>query len=141
MAEETKKDDVQPETEVKTEVDPKLNKIIEEVGKLTVVEMANLVKAMEEKFGISAAVAAAGPAAGGEAGGEEQSEFTVVLTAAGGQKIQAIKAVREATGLGLKEAKDMVDSAPSEIKKGLSKADADELKQKLEASGATVELK
>jgi large subunit ribosomal protein L7/L12 len=95
---------------------------------------------MEEKFGVTAAVAAAGPAAAGEAV-EEQSEFDVILTAAGEKKVNAIKAVREATGLGLKEAKGMVDGVPSAIREGASKEEAEELKAKLEAAGATVELK
>lgn len=122
----------------------KFNKIIEEVEKMTVLELSELVKALEEKFGVSAAapvmVAAAGAAAGGEAA-EAKSTFNVELKVAGDQKIQLIKAVREATGLGLKEAKDIVDAAPKVVKENLPKADAEELKAKLEAAGGVVELK
>lgn len=117
----------------------KFNDIIEKIEKLTVVELAELVKALEEKFGVSAAMpVAAGAAAGGEIA--EKTEFTVVLKAAGDQKINVIKVVKEATGLGLKEAKDIVDAAPKNVKEGLKKADADELKKKLEDAGAVVEL-
>lgn len=118
----------------------KFNDIIEKIEKLTVVELAELVKALEEKFGVSAAapVAAGGAAAGGA--GEEKTEFNVVLKAAGDQKINVIKVVKEATGLGLKEAKDIVDAAPKNVKEGLKKEEADELKKKLEEAGATVEL-
>ena len=116
--------------------------ILEAIGNLTVLELSELVKAAEEKFGVSAAapVAVAGAAAGGDAAAE-QTEFTVVLKEAGGGKINVIKAVREATGLGLKEAKALVDGAPAPVKEGVSKADAEDLKGKLEAAGATVELK
>jgi large subunit ribosomal protein L7/L12 len=107
-------------------------------------ELNELVKAIEEKFGVSAAAMAA-PAAGGGGGGaaaaEEQTEFTVMLTEAGAQKVSVIKAVREITGLGLKEAKDVVDGAPKAVKEGLSKADAEAAKKKLEEAGAKVELK
>ena len=117
--------------------------ILEAIGNLTVLELTELVKAAEEKFGVSAAapvaVAAAAPAAGGAAA--EKSEFDVVLKDAGASKINVIKAVREATGLGLKEAKALVDGAPAPVKEGVSKADAEDLKGKLEAAGATVELK
>lgn len=117
--------------------------ILEAIGNLTVLELSELVKAAEEKFGVSAAapvaVAAAAPAAGGAAA--EKSEFDVVLKDAGASKINVIKAVREATGLGLKEAKALVDGAPAPVKEGVSKADAEDLKSKLEAAGATVELK
>lgn len=117
--------------------------ILEAIGNLTVLELSELVKAAEEKFGVSAvapvAVAAAAPAAGGAAA--EKSEFDVVLKDAGASKINVIKAVREATGLGLKEAKALVDGAPAPVKEGVSKADAEDLKGKLEAAGATVELK
>lgn len=114
---------------------------IEAIEKMTVMEIADLVKAMEEKFGISAAmpVAAAGAAAGaGEAA--EKTSFNVFLKASGDQKINVIKAVKEATGLGLKEAKDLVDGAPKMVKENLKKEDAEDLKKKLEAAGATVEL-
>lgn len=115
--------------------------ILEAIGNLTVLELSELVKAAEEKFGVSAAapVAVAAPAAGGAAA--EKSEFDVVLKDAGASKINVIKAVREATGLGLKEAKALVDGAPAPVKEGVSKADAEDLKGKLEAAGATVELK
>ena len=125
----------------------RLNKdqILEAIENMTVLELSELVKAMEEKFGVSAAapvaVAAAGGAAPAAAGGEEKSEFTVVLAAAGDKKINVIKAVREATGLGLKEAKELVDGAPKPVKENVAKAEADELKAKLEEAGATVELK
>ena len=110
---------------------------------MTVMELNELVKAIEEKFGVSAAAMAA-PAAGGGGGGaaaEEKSEFNVVLTDAGANKVSVIKAVREITGLGLKEAKDMVDGAPKAVKEGASKADAEAAKKKLEEAGAKVELK
>ncbi len=119
-----------------------LNNIIAEVEKLTVAELAELVKAMETKFGVSAAMAA-GPAAGGsgDAGGDEKTAWDVMLKDGGAQKIAVIKVIREATGLGLKEAKDIVDAAPKAVKAGMPKADAEELKKKLEAAGAVVELK
>ena len=121
-----------------------LNKIIDELSKLTVVEAAELSKQLEEKWGVTAAAAVAAPAAGAAAGGapaEEQNEFTVVLASAGDKKINVIKEVRAVTTLGLKEAKDLVESAPKEIKSGVSKKDAEEMKKKLEAAGAKVELK
>ncbi|BBI58989.1 50S ribosomal protein L7/L12 [Vreelandella sulfidaeris] len=115
--------------------------IINAVADMTVMEVVELIEAMEEKFGVSAAAAvAAGPAAGGEVA-EEQTEFDVVLTSAGDKKVNVIKAVREITGLGLKEAKGAVDGAPATIKEGLSKDDAEAAKAKLEEAGATVELK
>ena len=115
--------------------------IINAVAYMTVMEVVELIEAMEEKFGVSAAAAVmAGPAAGGEVA-EEQTEFDVVLTAAGDKKVNVIKAVREITGLGLKEAKGAVDGAPATIKEGLSKDDAEAAKAKLEEAGATVELK
>ena len=117
-----------------------LNKIIEDLSKLTVVEAADLSKQLEEKWGVTAAVAAA-PAAAGAAAGEEKSEFTVFLAAAGDKKINVIKEVRSITGLGLKEAKDLVEAAPKEVKAGVAKKDAEEMKKKLEAAGAKVELK
>jgi len=117
-----------------------LNKIIEDLSKLTVVEAADLSKQLEEKWGVSAAVAAA-PAAAGAAAGEEKTEFTVFLASFGEKKINVIKEVRAITGLGLKEAKDLVEAAPKEVKAGVSKKDADEMKAKLEAAGAKVELK
>ena len=117
--------------------------IMEAIETMTVLELSELVKALEEKFGVSAAApvaVAAAPAAAGAAA-EEQSEFDVILTAAGASKINVIKVVREITGLGLKEAKDLVDSAPKAIKEKISKADAEALKAKLEEAGATVEVK
>ncbi|MGN1270989.1 MAG: 50S ribosomal protein L7/L12 [Clostridia bacterium] len=114
--------------------------MIEEIKKMTVVELADLVKAIEEEFGVSA-VAAAAPAAGGAAvAAEEKTSFDVVLKDAGANKIPVIKVVRDATGLGLKEAKDLVDGAPKTIKEGVSKDEAEELKAKFEEAGATVEL-
>jgi large subunit ribosomal protein L7/L12 len=117
--------------------------ILEAVGSLTVMELNDLVKAFEEKFGVSAAaVAVAGPAAGGAAAAaEEQTEFTVVLAATGDKKVEVIKVVRAVTGLGLKEAKDLVDGAPKPVKEGISKADAEALKKQLEDAGAKVEVK
>lgn len=117
--------------------------MIEEVKALTVLELADLVKALEEEFGVSAAaatVAVAAPAAGGAAA-EEKSEFDVVLVEVGASKTGVIKAVKEITGLGLKESKEIVDNAPKAVKEGVSKADADEMKKKLEDAGAKVELK
>lgn len=110
---------------------------------MTVLELNDLVKAIEEKFGVSAAAMAAPAAAGGgaAAAAEEQTEFTVVLAAAGDKKVEVIKVVRAATGLGLKEAKDLVDGAPKPIKEGVSKADAEALKKQLEDAGAKVEVK
>ena len=118
-----------------------LNKIIEDLSKLTVVEAADLSKQLEEKWGVTAAVAAAPAAAGAAAGGEEKSEFTVFLTSFGEKKINVIKEVRAITGLGLKEAKDLVEAAPKEVKAGVPKKDAEEFKKKLETAGAKVELK
>ena len=119
----------------------KIDDILESIDKLTVVELADLVKNIEEKYGVSA-VAAAAPAAGGAAGAaaEEKSSFNVVLKEAGAQKIQVIKVVKDVTGLGLKDAKDMVDGAPKTVKENVAKEEAEELKKKLEDAGATVEL-
>ena len=121
----------------------KVTAIVEELKALTVLELSELVSAVEEEFGVSAAaaVAVAAPAEGGAAAAEEKTEFDVILTAAGAQKIQVIKVVREATGLGLKEAKEIVDSAPSTVKEAVPAADAEALKEALTAAGATVELK
>ena len=120
----------------------KKEEMIEEIKKMTVVELADLVKAIEEEFGVSAVAAAAPAAAGAVAGAaaEEKSTFDVVLKDAGASKIQVIKVVRDATGLGLKEAKDLVDGAPKTLKENVSKEEAEELKAKLEEVGATVEL-
>ena len=119
----------------------KIEKLIEEIDALTVVELNDLVKAIEEKYGVSA-VAAAAPAAGAVAGGaaEEKSSFNVVLKEVGANKIQVIKVVRDATGLGLKEAKDLVDGAPKTVKEGVSKDEAEEIKEKFTAAGAVIEL-
>ena len=119
-----------------------LNKIIDELSKLTVVEAADLSKQLEEKWGVTAATpVAAAPAAAGAAPAEEKTDFTIFLAASGDKKINVIKEVRAITGLGLKEAKDLVEGAPKEIKKGVPKKEADEAKKKLEAAGAKVELK
>ena len=119
-----------------------LNKIVEELSKLTVVEAADLSKQLEEKWGVTAAApVAAAPATDASAPAEEKTEFTIFLTASGDKKINVIKEVRTITGLGLKEAKDLVEGAPKEVKKGVSKKDAEEAKKKLEAAGAKVELK
>ena len=118
-----------------------LNKIIEDLSKLTVVEAAELSKQLEEKWGVTAAAPVAAAAPGAAAGGEEKSEFTIFLAAAGDKKINVIKEVRAITGLGLKEAKDLVEAEPKEIKAGVAKKEAEERKAKLEAAGAKVELK
>lgn len=117
-----------------------LNKIVEELSGLTALEIADLTKMLEEKWGVTAVAAAAAPAAGGTAAAEEKSDFTVVLEAAGDNKIAVIKEVRAITGLGLKEAKDLVDSAPKNVKEGVPAAEAEEMKKKLEAAGAKVKL-
>ena len=121
------------------------DQILEAIGNKTVVELADLIEAFKSKFNVSV-VAAAGPAAGGAGGAaapavEEQTEFTVILKEGGAKKIQVIKVIREITSLGLKEAKDLVDGAPKTVKEGVSKAEADELKKRLEDQGAVVELK
>ena len=119
--------------------------ILDKISSMTVLELSDLIKAMEEKFGVSAAaaVATAAPAAGGAAApaAEEQTEFSVILASFGENKVNVIKAVRELTGLGLKEAKDLVDGAPKPVKEGVSKADADAARKKLEEAGAKVEVK
>ncbi|MEN9759724.1 MAG: ribosomal protein [Pseudomonadota bacterium] len=124
------------------------DQVLEAIGAMSVLELSELIKAMEEKFGVSAAAAAvavAAPAAaaggGGGAAAEEKTDFTVVLAAAGDKKVEVIKVVRAATGLGLKEAKDLVDGAPKPVKEGVNKADAEALKKQLEEAGAKVELK
>jgi large subunit ribosomal protein L7/L12 len=121
-----------------------LQKIVDDLSKLTVLEAADLAKLLEEKWGVSAAAAvavAAGPAAGGAAAAEEKTEFTVVLAAAGEKKIEVIKEVRALTGLGLKEAKDLVEGAPKPVKEGVNKEEADKIKATLEKVGAKVEFK
>ena len=120
--------------------------ILDKIASMSVLELSELIKAMEDKFGVSAAaaVAVAGPAAGGgapAAAAEEKTEFTVMLTSFGENKVNVIKAVREITGLGLKEAKDLVDGAPKPVKEGISKADSEAAKKKLEEAGAKVEIK
>ncbi len=132
---EEKKDVVVPE---------KFEKLVSEIEKMSVLDLSELVKVLEDKFGVSAAapmMMGAMPAAGAAAAAEEKTDFDVELTAAGAQKINVIKAVREVTGLGLKEAKDLVDGAPKVIKEKVSKADAETIKKKLEEAGATVTLK
>src|SRR5213083_3598870 len=122
-----------------------VDKVFDELGKMSVLELVELKNKIEEEWGITAAapmaVAAPGAAAGDGAAAEEKTSFDVVLTAAGGQKIQVIKVVRAVTGLGLKEAKDLVDSAPKPVKEGLAQEEADQIKAQLEEAGATVELK
>lgn len=117
--------------------------ILNAIAEMPVMELVELIEAAEEKFGVeaTAAVAVAGPAAGGEAAAEEKTEFDVVMTSFGGNKVAVIKAVRGATGLGLKEAKEVVESAPKAIKEGVSKEEAEELKKQLEEAGAEVEIK
>jgi large subunit ribosomal protein L7/L12 len=121
------------------------DKVFDELGKMTVLELVELKKKIEDEWGITAAapvaVAAPGGGGGGEAAAEEKSSFDVVLTAAGGQKIQVIKVVRAITGLGLKEAKDLVDGAPNPVKEGVAQDEADSIKAQLEEAGATVEVK
>ena len=117
----------------------KIDELLETIDSLTVVELAELVKGIEEKYGVSAAAVAA-PAAGGAAAAEEKTSFNVVLKEAGANKIQVIKVVRDATGLGLKEAKDLVDGAPKTVKENVKKEEAEELKAKFTEAGATVEL-
>ncbi|MDO8557768.1 MAG: 50S ribosomal protein L7/L12 [bacterium] len=127
------------------EVPAKFEKLVEEISKMSVLDLSELVKVLEKKFGVSAAapmmMAAAGAGAGAAEEAEEKTSFDVVLKEGGAQKIAVIKVVREATGLGLKESKDLVDGAPKTVKEGLDKAAADELKKKLEEAGATAELK
>lgn len=126
--------------EAEVEVPAKFKALVEQVESMSVLELNELVKVLEKKFGVSAVAVAAAPAAGGAAA-EEQDSFTVVLADAGAQKIGVIKVVKEVLGLGLKEAKDLVDAAPSDLKSGVKKAEAEELKKKLEEAGAKVELK
>jgi len=122
-----------------------VTKVVDLIGGMTVLEVADLVKEMEEKFGVTAAVpmmaAAAAPAGGGEAAAEEKTSFDVVLTSSGDKKIQVIKVVRAITGLGLKEAKDLVDGAPKPVKEGIEKAEAEDIRKQLEEAGGVVELK
>lgn len=141
-AEEATTEETASDVDESVEVPEQFKALVEQVENMSVLELHELVKVLEKRFGVSAAaVAVAGPAAGGDAGGDEQSEFTVELADAGAQKIAVIKVVKEACGLGLKEAKDMVDGAPADVKTGLKKEDAEELKTKLEEAGAKVNLK
>lgn len=141
-AEETKTEESSSDVDETVEVPEQFKALVEQVEQMSVLELHELVKVLENRFGVSAAaVAVAGPAAGGDAGGEEQTEFAVELAEAGGQKIAVIKAVKEALGLGLKEAKEMVDGAPAVLKEGVKKEEAEELKAKLEEAGAKVNLK
>ncbi len=132
------------EEKTSVEVPAKFADLVSSIEKLSVLELSELVKVLEDKFGVSAAapmMMGAAPAAGAAAGAEEKDEFTVELTSAGDNKINVIKVVREVTGLGLKEAKDIVDGAPKAIKEGINKADAENLKKQLEEAGGTVTLK
>lgn len=145
---EDKKDAAPKEAEDKKEVEvpEKFKKLVEEIEKMSVLELSELVKVLEDKFGVSAAapvaMAAGAPAAGGEeGGGEEKTEFDLELTEAGDQKIQVIKVVRELTGKGLKEAKDMVDGAPKVLKEKMPKAEAEEAQKKIQEAGGKAELK
>jgi len=140
-AAEEKKEESATDVDESVEVPAAFKKLVEQVEAMTVLELHELVKVLEKRFGVSAsAVAVAGPAAGGD-DAEEQSEFTVELTEVGAQKIAVIKAVKEVLGLGLKEAKELVDGAPAEVKAGMKKEDAEALKAELEAAGAKVTLK
>jgi len=147
--EEKKEEKPKPEPKVadkaeeKVEIPAKFKKLVEEIEEMTIMDLAELVKILEKKFGVSPAVATVAPPAGGAPAeaGEEKTEFAIELKDGGGQKIQVIKAVREITGQGLKESKDLVDSAPKVIKENVKKEEAEELKKKLEDAGATVELK
>lgn len=119
----------------------KITNILDTIDTLTILELNELVEGIQEKYGVSAVVAAAAPAAGGAAGGAEKTEFDVVLASFGDKKMDVIKAVKDICGLSLKEAKEIVEAAPKALKEGASKADAEEIKTKLEAAGATIELK
>jgi len=140
----SKTEEVKTEEAILVEVPEKFKKIVEEIEKMSVIELNELVKIFEKKFGVSAqviAVATAGDATGGDSGAEEQSSFAVELTAAGGQKIAIIKVVKSILGLGLKEAKDAVDGAPSILKEGVKKEEAENIKKQIEEAGGTVTLK
>lgn len=146
MSEETKTTDapVAEESKKEVEVPAKFKSIVDEISNMSVIDLSELVGILEDKFGVSAAApvaVAAGPAAGGEAGGEVQTSFTVEITAAGDNKIAVIKAVREITQLGLKDAKDLVDAAPKAVKENVGKDDAEAMKKQLEEAGATITLK
>ncbi|MDD3498413.1 MAG: 50S ribosomal protein L7/L12 [Candidatus Moranbacteria bacterium] len=141
----TEASEAKAEETKEVEVPAKFKKLVEEIEKMSVLELSELVKVLEEKFGVSSAapmMMAGVPAAGGEAAAvEEKTQFNIDLTAAGDKKINVIKVVREVTGLGLKEAKDLVDGAPKTVKENVKKEEAEEIKKKLEEAGATVELK
>jgi len=141
VVEETAAPVAEVATEEEVEVPAKFKTLVEQVESMSVLELNELVKVLEKKFGVSAVAMAAAPAAGADAGAGEQDSFTVVLADGGAQKIAVIKVIKEVLGLGLKEAKELVDNAPSDIKSGVSKADADGLKKQLEEAGAKVELK
>lgn len=146
MTEEKKSTSAEASADKEVKVPEKFKKMVDEIEKMSVMELAELVKILEDKFGVSPMMASpmmAAGAQGGETGGakEEKTSFNVELKSAGGQKVQVIKALREVTGLGLKEAKDMADGAPKTVKENLKKEDAEEIKKKLEEAGATVELK
>jgi large subunit ribosomal protein L7/L12 len=145
MTEEKKTEEKKEEESKEVEVPKQFKKLVEEIEKMSVLELSELVKVMEDKFGVSSAapmMMAGAPAAGEEeAGAEEKSEYDIEITSAGDKKINAIKAVREITGLGLKDAKDLVDAAPTIIKEKVAKEEAEEAKKKLEEAGAGVELK
>ena len=146
MTEEVKKEEAVVEDKKEVEIPEKFKALVEQIEKMSVLELSELVKILEEKFGVSASapmMMAAGPAAGGEAAeaAPEKSEFDIELVASGDSKINVIKAVREITGQGLKDAKDLVDAAPKVIKEKVAKAEAEDIKKKLEEAGATVNLK
>lgn len=147
MSEESKKEEAVAEEKKAVEIPEKFKSLVGEIEKMSVLELSELVKVLEEKFGVSAAApmmmaaGAAGPADGGGEAAPEKSEFDIELAAAGGAKINVIKVVREITGKGLKDAKDLVDAAPKVIKEKAPKAEAEEIKKKLEEAGATVNLK
>lgn len=138
MSEETKKEEVKEES---VEVPAKFKSLVDSIEKMSVLELNELVKLLEKKFGVSAAAVVAAPVAGAAAGGEEKSAFTVELKDGGAQKIAVIKIVKEVLALGLKEAKDLVDGAPKVLKEGMKKAEAEELKKRIEEAGGKVELK
>ncbi len=143
MSEEKKQEETKDEEKKDVVVPEKFKSLVEEIEKMSVLDLAELVGILEDKFGVSAAapVAAVAVAGGGEEAAEEKDSFDVELTDAGGSKINVIKAVREITELGLKDAKDLVDAAPKVIKEGVAKADAEEMKKKIEEAGGSVELK
>jgi len=135
-------DEIKNETEEKVEVPEKFKKLVDQIETMSVLELHELVKVLEKKFGVSAAaVAVAGPAAGGDSDVEEKTEFNVVLVSDGGAKIPTMKIVKEILGLGLKEAKDLVEGVPSVLKEGVKKEEAEAMKKKIEEAGAKVELK